>query len=125
MSTAEAAAAPAADVGTNEKGNRMSAQSFKPGADAASRAPEKSDGDSGSGSGEGEEVVKTAHPPAAKKGFQFWAIIATLCVVGILSALENTVVVTSLPFIVEELQLRSNYIWVTNAFFLTSCVPSP
>lgn len=55
----------------------------------------------------------------AKRGLQFWAIIATLCVIGILSALENTVVTTSLPFIVEELHLGENYIWVTNVFFLT------
>lgn len=53
------------------------------------------------------------------RGFQFWAIIGTLCVVGILSALENTVVTTSLPFIVKELHLGENYIWVTNVFFLT------
>ncbi|KAA6407165.1 MAG: Major facilitator superfamily general substrate transporter [Lasallia pustulata] len=61
----------------------------------------------------------------AKRGFQFWAIIATLCVVGILSALENTVVTTSLPFIVQDLHLGENYIWVTNVFFLTSAAVQP
>lgn len=50
---------------------------------------------------------------------RFWAIIATLCVIGILSALENTVVTTSLPFIVTQLDLGDNYVWVTNVFFLT------
>jgi len=63
--------------------------------------------------------TKAESVPPAKRGFQFWAIIATLCVVGILSALENTVVTTSLPFVVNDLQLGENYIWVTNVFFLT------
>ena len=55
----------------------------------------------------------------APRGFQFWAIIASLCVTGLLSALENTVVTTSLPTIVHELKLGDSYIWVTNVFFLT------
>lgn len=38
----------------------------------------------------------------------------------ILLSLENTVVVTSLPTIVQELNLGSNYIWVTNIFFLST-----
>jgi hypothetical protein len=50
---------------------------------------------------------------------RFWAIMATLCVVGLLAAFENTVVATSLPFIVEELNLGENYIWIPNVFFLT------
>lgn len=55
---------------------------------------------------------------------RFWAIMATLCVIGILSALENTVVTTSLPFIVTELDMGENYVWVTNVFFLTGYVRS-
>jgi hypothetical protein len=57
--------------------------------------------------------------PKFNKDPRFWAIIATLCVIGILSALENTVVTTSLPFIVTKLDLGDNYVWVTNVFFLT------
>ncbi|PYI16873.1 MFS general substrate transporter [Aspergillus violaceofuscus CBS 115571] len=52
--------------------------------------------------------------PSFERGFRFWIIIATLCVIGILSALENTVVTTSLPHIVTELNMGGNYIWVTN-----------
>ncbi|KAF7537740.1 hypothetical protein G7054_g3472 [Neopestalotiopsis clavispora] len=58
--------------------------------------------------------------PKFERGPRFWAIIATLCVIGLLSALENTVVTTSLPYIITELNLGENYIWVTNVFFLTS-----
>ena len=60
--------------------------------------------------------------PSVKKsgrGFQFWAIIISLCVTGILPGLESTVVTTSLPVIVRDLSLGDNYIWVTNIFFLT------
>ncbi|KAI1746166.1 DNA repair protein RAD50 [Xylaria scruposa] len=63
--------------------------------------------------------------PKFNKDPRFWAIIATLCVIGILSALENTVVTTSLPFIVTQLDLGDNYIWVTNVFFLTSAAVQP
>ncbi|MCJ1246457.1 hypothetical protein MMC30_003664 [Trapelia coarctata] len=71
------------------------------------------------------EETKVQGAAPAKRGWQFWAIIATLCVIGILSALENTVVTTSLPFIVNDLQLGENYIWVTNVFFLTSAAVQP
>ena len=53
------------------------------------------------------------------RDFRFWAIIASLCVTGLLGALENTVVTTSLPTIVRALDLGDNYIWITNVFFLT------
>jgi len=67
-----------------------------------------------------KEVPKNAESASKfNKGLRFWVIIATLCVIGLLSALENTVVTTSLPFIVTQLGLGENYIWVTNIFFLT------
>lgn len=54
-----------------------------------------------------------------RRGLSFWAIITALCVMSILTALENTAVTTSLPVIVQELNMGENYIWVTNVFFLT------
>ncbi|KAF2767053.1 MFS general substrate transporter, partial [Teratosphaeria nubilosa] len=60
-----------------------------------------------------------------KKGFQFWAIIASLCITAILGSLENTVVVTALPTIVRDLQIGDNYIWISNVFFLTSAAVQP
>ncbi|KAJ0108528.1 Major facilitator superfamily general substrate transporter [Diaporthe amygdali] len=73
-----------------------------------------------------EEVLSRAdQKPNFKRGPRFWAIISTLCVIGLLSALENTVVTTSLPYIVNELDLGRDYIWVTNVFFLTSAAVQP
>ncbi|CAK7229923.1 hypothetical protein SCUCBS95973_007395 [Sporothrix curviconia] len=69
--------------------------------------------------------TKPAAAPPFRRGPRFWAIMATLCVIGLLSALENTVVTTSLPFIAAQLDLGANYIWVTNVFFLTAAAVQP
>ena len=53
---------------------------------------------------------------------RFWAILITCAVVGLLSALENTVVTTALPHIVADFDMGENYIWITNIFFLTGYV---
>jgi len=53
---------------------------------------------------------------------RFWAILITCAVIGLLSALENTVITTALPHIVAELEMGENYVWITNAFFLTGYV---
>ena len=55
----------------------------------------------------------------SSRGFRFWLIIGALCMTSTLAALENTVVATSLPIIVEALSIGHSYVWVTNAFFLT------
>ncbi|KAI8626689.1 multidrug resistance protein fnx1 [Xylariaceae sp. FL1651] len=71
------------------------------------------------------EATSSVGGGAPPKDFRFWAIIFSLCVTGLLGALENTVVVTSLPTISEGLQLGRDYIWVTNVFFLTSAAVQP
>ncbi|KAI1106411.1 MFS general substrate transporter [Jackrogersella minutella] len=60
-----------------------------------------------------------------KGGLQFWAIIVALCIVSLLSSAENTVVVTSLPTIIDRLQVGQNYVWISNAFFMTSAAIQP
>ncbi|KAI5926907.1 MFS general substrate transporter [Camillea tinctor] len=62
---------------------------------------------------------------AYNRDYRFWSIIFALCTMQILSSLENTVVVTSLPTIVNQLGLGSSYIWVTNIFFLATSVVQP
>ncbi|KAJ5823819.1 Major facilitator superfamily domain general substrate transporter [Penicillium robsamsonii] len=75
--------------------------------------------------GEDDREEAMAKPPPMKRGFQFWTIIFALCVTGLLGALENTVVSTSMPTIVADLNIGDNYIWITNAFFLTSAAVQP
>ncbi|KAJ3579040.1 hypothetical protein NPX13_g1519 [Xylaria arbuscula] len=55
---------------------------------------------------------------------RFWAIIFTCATIGLLSALENTVVTTALPRIATDLKLGADYVWVTNIFFLTGYGPA-
>ncbi|KAI0007192.1 major facilitator superfamily domain-containing protein [Xylariaceae sp. FL0662B] len=59
------------------------------------------------------------------RNYRFWSIIIALCTMMLLGSLENTVIVTSLPVIVDELNLGRNYIWVTNIFFLTCAAVQP
>ncbi|PVI00595.1 MFS general substrate transporter [Periconia macrospinosa] len=59
------------------------------------------------------------------KDFRFWMIVVALCMTGLLGALENTVVTTSLPTIVAALNVGEDYVWITNVFFLTSAVVQP
>lgn len=61
--------------------------------------------------------------PNVSKRVRFWAVIAALCMTSLLSALENTVVSTSLPTIAALLDIGRDYSWVTNAFFLTRYAP--
>ncbi|OAA69790.1 Major facilitator superfamily domain, general substrate transporter [Cordyceps fumosorosea ARSEF 2679] len=56
---------------------------------------------------------------------RFWAILFTCAVMGLLSALENTVVTTALPHIVADLDMGQNYVWITNVFFLTGAAIQP
>ncbi|KAF9874427.1 hypothetical protein CkaCkLH20_07990 [Colletotrichum karsti] len=69
--------------------------------------------------------VAVASAKSYKKDYRFWAILFALCITSLLASLENTVVVTSLPTIVEKLNFGSSYVWVANAFFLTSASVQP
>ncbi|KAI1079390.1 major facilitator superfamily domain-containing protein [Whalleya microplaca] len=64
-------------------------------------------------------------PQEFKRGFRFWTVIIGLGITSLLAALEHTVVVTSAPVILTDLQLRENFIWITNAFFICSAAFQP
>lgn len=57
-------------------------------------------------------------------GLRLWIIIVGLGVTLLLTALENTAITVAIPIIVSELDLGENYIWVTNAFFISRYVPT-
>ncbi|KAK4225210.1 major facilitator superfamily domain-containing protein [Podospora fimiseda] len=71
------------------------------------------------------EAATEGHTKPFNRSKKFWAIMATLSVIGLLSALENTVGTTALPYISSQLDLGDDYIWVTNAFFLSGAVVQP
>ncbi|KFX97091.1 hypothetical protein V490_02966 [Pseudogymnoascus sp. VKM F-3557] len=60
-----------------------------------------------------------------ERGLRFWSIIIGLGFTSLLVALENTVVSTSLPTIVEDLHIGQGYVWMINIFFLTSAAFQP
>ncbi|KAI0899973.1 MFS general substrate transporter [Annulohypoxylon nitens] len=62
---------------------------------------------------------------AAKRDFRFWAIIVGLCIANFQSSLENSVIVTSGPAIVNDLKMGEEFIWITNAFFLCCAAVQP
>lgn len=51
-------------------------------------------------------------------GLRLWIIIISLAVTLLLTALENTVISVAMPYIVTDLGLDEDYIWITNAFFI-------
>lgn len=57
-----------------------------------------------------------------KRGFRFWVIILGISVTSLQGSLENSVVVTAGPAIVNDLGMGEEYIWITNAFFICWCV---
>ncbi|KPM41004.1 hypothetical protein AK830_g5535 [Neonectria ditissima] len=70
-------------------------------------------------------VKRVEKAPSFDRDWRFWMIMLTLAVGVLLVSLENTVVITSLPTIVADLEIGSSYIWISNVFFLTSAVPQP
>ncbi|KAK2809160.1 hypothetical protein FQN50_003995 [Emmonsiellopsis sp. PD_5] len=64
----------------------------------------------------------TAQP---RKSWRFWAIIISLSLTGLCSALEGTIITSALPTITETLGGGNAYIWVPNAYFLASIATLP
>ena len=63
--------------------------------------------------------IATESPPTFKKGPRFWAIIGVLSLISLLTSLEATVTSTVMPALVADLGGGENFIWVSNAYFLT------
>ncbi|GAP85078.1 putative multidrug resistance protein fnx1 protein [Rosellinia necatrix] len=67
----------------------------------------------------------TVAAQAFEPTFRLYAIIVGLGITNLLAALENTVVSIAAPVILTDLKLGDNFIWVTNAFFLSSTASLP
>ncbi|KAL7623673.1 hypothetical protein AAE478_005225 [Parahypoxylon ruwenzoriense] len=72
-----------------------------------------------------EQTPGTTSENTKRRDGRFWAVIIALCIVSLLSAAENTVIITSLPTITEKLNIGQDYVWISNVFFLTSAVVQP
>lgn len=58
-------------------------------------------------------------PPKPRYSSRFWLAFSGLCFIGLVSALDGSVVSTALPSIVDDLSGAENYTWVVNVYFLT------
>jgi hypothetical protein len=85
---------------------------------------ELASGTAAESSSDGLAAEESTKPTGFKPTGRFWAIIFTCATIGLLSALENTVVTTALPQISTDLKLGADFVWVTNVFFLTGSVIS-
>jgi EmrB/QacA subfamily drug resistance transporter len=68
-----------------------------------------------------DEAPQRCEPTEHEKRLTFWA----LTIVFLLSALDQTIVSTAMPRIVQELKGLDVYSWVTTAYLLTSTVVVP
>jgi MFS family permease len=62
---------------------------------------------------------------AAGYGWRFWAIISSLTVTSLLAALDLSIISTALPSIVEDLGSGTDFVWVANAYYLTTTAFQP
>jgi len=57
--------------------------------------------------------------------WRFWAIIVSLMITGLVSALEGTIITSALSTITQSLGGGNAYIWVPNAYLLSSVAVLP
>lgn len=69
-----------------------------------------------------------SHDPQSRarseKGFKFWMVIFGLLLAALMSGLDGSIS-TALPTIANEFNLGPDFVWVLNAYFLTSAVVQP
>ncbi|KAJ5272657.1 hypothetical protein N7478_007782 [Penicillium angulare] len=74
------------------------------------------------------EVSSPVAPDEQKKkgyGWRFWAIFPGLCIGGMLSALDSTILSTVLPTISKELNSEEMYVWAINGYFVSQTAVQP
>lgn len=73
------------------------------------------------------EDSETGSPSQANHRYpwRFWAIIISLGISSLLSALDVTVISTAMPSILKDLGSSEAYIWIANAYFLTMTAFQP
>lgn len=62
------------------------------------------------------ETPDTTHVSPVKRDWRFWALLGSISLAGLLTALEGTITSTALPSIVGDLGGGHLYIWVVNGY---------
>ncbi|RYP78198.1 hypothetical protein DL771_000675 [Monosporascus sp. 5C6A] len=71
------------------------------------------------------ETPDTTHAPPAKRDWRFWALLGSISLAGLLTALEGTITSTALPSIVGDLGGGHLYIWVVNGYLFAMTAMQP
>ncbi|RFU74839.1 multidrug resistance fnx1 [Trichoderma arundinaceum] len=58
-------------------------------------------------------------PPKKHYSTKFWLAFSGLCFTSLISALDSSILSTSLPTIIADLHGGRNFIWVVNVYFMT------
>jgi EmrB/QacA subfamily drug resistance transporter len=74
----------------------------------------------------GEEgSVPVNLPVAFKHTWRVSTIFIVLCTISLLSAIDSTIITTSLPTIANEIGGATEYVWIANSYLFASTVPQP
>lgn len=66
-----------------------------------------------------ELVLCPEEAPVWKPTPRLYAIVVGLGIANLLAALENNVVAIAAPVILTDLKVGVDFVWITNAFFLS------
>ncbi|KAK3385915.1 major facilitator superfamily domain-containing protein [Podospora didyma] len=69
--------------------------------------------------------VHVAPPEAFQHSWRVWCIFIVLCLLSFISAVDATIITTSLPTITREIGGGHDYVWIANSFLFSSTVPQP
>ena len=73
------------------------------------------------------ENGKVQHPSATtfRHSWSLWCIFLVLCLLSFISAVDATIITTSLPTIVSQIGGGDQYVWVAHSFVFASTAPQP
>ncbi|KAM6485256.1 major facilitator superfamily domain-containing protein [Trichoderma sp. SZMC 28011] len=71
------------------------------------------------------EDIRVGEQEKFQHSWRLWCVFIVLCLLSFISAIDATIVTTSLPTITRDIGGSQEYVWVVNSFLFTSTVPQP
>ncbi|KAL6808540.1 MFS general substrate transporter [Trichoderma sp. SZMC 28015] len=71
------------------------------------------------------EDIRVGEAEKFQHSWRLWCVFIVLCLLSFISAIDATIVTTSLPTITRDIGGSQEYVWVVNSFLFTSTVPQP
>jgi hypothetical protein len=70
-------------------------------------------------------AVELVDPVTFKHTWRVTTIFIVLCIMSLLSAIDSTIITTSLPTIADDIGGATDYVWIANSYLFASTVPQP